>query len=56
VATETERVEGQNAVTFKLDVFVIPKDEFFGLVADMAEAIVKAAGAYESLKVAEIKR
>lgn len=40
VDREVERVEGENAVTFKLDLFVIPKDEFFGLVQDMANAIV----------------
>lgn len=40
VDIEGYREDGHHTITFKLDCFVVPKDEFFGLVLDMANAIV----------------
>ena len=36
----TLRKEEQNSVTFLLDMFVIPVDDFMGLVVDMAQSML----------------
>lgn len=41
----TVRVEEGNSTLYRISVFVIPEDDFFGLVTDMAKAMLQRMGA-----------